>query len=88
VILKHSQNSLIDLVRIKMLSAGHLVVLRQSQCHYLSYDYGLLYLVHFIVSLLTAFTGTSCESCGAQGHDKLDVLWFGCACLWVITYFL
>ena len=76
----------IDLIRMKILSAGHWVILSQLPFRYLSY--GLLYLVHFIVSLLAAPTGTSCESCGAQGHDKLDVLWFGCACLWVITSFL
>ena len=87
VILKRSQNSLIELVRMKILSAGHLVVLSHSKSRYLSRAYDLLYLVHVIVSLLAAPTGTSCESYGAQGHDKRNVLWFRCACLWVITYF-
>jgi hypothetical protein len=65
VILNHSQNSLIDLVRIQILCVGYLVVLSQSQSLCLSYAYDLLYLVHFIVSLLAAPTGTACESCGA-----------------------
>jgi len=86
VILKHLQKkNLIDLVLMKILSAGHLVVLSQSHSRYLSYAQGLQYVVHFIVSVLASPTGTSRESCGAQGHDKMDVLWFGCACLWVVT---
>jgi len=43
VILKHSQNSVIDSVRMKIVGAGHLVVISHSQSGYLSYAYGLLH---------------------------------------------